>query len=833
MERLRDHRTGPTQFRQLFQWAVLACVIVALMSPFAAAQDERRRLLIDLPLLVNGTDGGVVAVDMANPRALEVSLPALTEALSDVLDPELFAQIGTVLSAEGEYFPVDELEDLIGLQVGFDSRSAAIALTIPTEQLRPVEISVRRSAFEVSTPDEPARRSAFVNVRLSGGYVHESDFAQTGLAPTRVDLDGAARLFGLSGPALVGSLSWNEDLPGNRWQRGDVFLVQDDAERTVRARLGDLSYATAPFQGGTAILGLAIEREYDTLAPTRLVQPSGRFDFVLEQTSLVQVFLNGALLRTLRLRAGRYDVRDFAFFDGSNDIEIFIEDDAGRRQRLSFSAYSDKALLRPGLSEFTYAVGFPFERTRARTEYDFETLNASFRHRFGVTDRLTAAVDGQSDGNIHQIGGGVVFAGLGGAIEVHAAASGLTDRGDYDGAIEAAYEIRLEDFLGLEELRFDIAGDYAGANFLRLGEGLSVNEFAGSTSARLAAPLPGGIYASAGARYEFGRLTRGDSWGVNATLSRPFGPVTALMSLTADRAFDEDDTRLGAFVSVSARLGRGRFSRVRYDSLTRATIVEALQPARSRPGALGWTAAYDQRPGQGRFTGEANYVANRFEAEASHEVNFTDPSNTLSEQRTRANFGFSIATADGAWAVGRPIGENFAIISRHPNLGDRALDVDGESGESRAIAGGLGPALLPDLSSYRSRRIPYSVEDLPPGYDLGRGEFEVNPTVYSGYTLRVGSDAAATAVGAVTLPDGSPVVLAGGRVVRVDGEGEPISVFTNRRGRFVAAGLSAGRWRFEVRYDQTYAAEFIIPDTAAGLVQVGQLDLQPFAETTL
>lgn len=830
MERQRDLGAGPTRFHRLIG-PVMVILLFALAATASAQQGgrERARLVIELPLLINEAEAGTVPVDMADAGALEVSLAELRAALGEALSDEALADFDGVAPGDDAFAAVDDLAALTGLDLRFDNRAAAIALDIAQDQLRAVAISVRRDANDRPAPDAPARRSGFMNVRLSGGYVHASDFAQPGRAPARLDLDGAARVFGPQGPALVGAGSWREDGGAAAWSRGDVFLVQDDLDRLMRARLGDIRYANAPFQGSTPILGLALEREYDALTPSRLVQPGGRYDFTLEQTSLVQVYLNGALLRTLRLRAGRYDVRDFAFYDGANEIEIVIEDDAGRVERLSFSAFSDKALLNPGLSEFTYALGFPFQRVRDRVDYDFDQLNASARHRFGLTSRLTGALDGQSDGSIHQLGAGFVFAGLGGALEMHAAASSA--KGDWDGAAEAAYEIRLEDFLGLDELRFDVAGDYVGRSFGRIGQAGLENDRAGSVSSRVSAPLPGRVYASAGARYEFGRQARADSWGANATLSRPLGPVTALLSFTADQAFDEDETRLGAFLSVSARLGRGRFVRARYDSLSRATIVEAIQPARSRPGAFGWTAAAQTRPGAAALTGDAAYVSNRFESEISHEVNYSGPGRTLSEQRTRANFSFSIAAADGALAVGRPIGESFAIIRRHPNLGDRALDVDADAGQASARAGALGAALLPDLSSYRTRRIEYDVEDLPPGYDLGRGAFEVRPPVFSGYALRVGSDAAATALGAALLPDGSPVRLAGARVVRVDGEGEPVQVFTNRSGRFVAAGLSSGRWRFEVDLGQIYAAEFIVPRSAAGLVEAGSLLLSPFEET--
>ena len=87
-------------------------------------------------------------------------------------------------------------------------------------------------------------------------------------------------------------------------------------------------------------------------------------------------------------------------------------------------------------------------------------------------------------------------------------------------------------------------------------------------------------------------------------------------------------------------------------------------------------------------------------------------------------------------------------------------------------------------------------------------------------------------MGAIRLPTGQPVTLAGALVTPVTPNEQtgPVQVFTNRTGRFVAAGLAPGRWRVVVRLDQPYAAEFTVPEAAAGLTQVGVLDLQPYAE---
>ena len=91
-------------------------------------------------------------------------------------------------------------------------------------------------------------------------------------------------------------------------------------------------------------------------------------------------------------------------------------------------------------------------------------------------------------------------------------------------------------------------------------------------------------------------------------------------------------------------------------------------------------------------------------------------------------------------------------------------------------------------------------------------------------------DYSVTAIGRLLDADGQPLALVSGRAVEVakSGEGaEPITIFTNRVGRFGASGLRPGRWRLEMGTTPPTVYELEVPASAEGFVKAG--DLKPAA----
>ena len=93
-----------------------------------------------------------------------------------------------------------------------------------------------------------------------------------------------------------------------------------------------------------------------------------------------------------------------------------------------------------------------------------------------------------------------------------------------------------------------------------------------------------------------------------------------------------------------------------------------------------------------------------------------------------------------------------------------------------------------------------------------------------GYLLTVGSDYNVTALGTMINADGEPVALVSGTAREVTHpEREGITVFTNRQGRFGAAGLAPGKWRVEMLDDARSVFIIDVPADAQGVLRVGEI----------
>jgi outer membrane usher protein len=131
---------------------------------------------------------------------------------------------------------------------------------------------------------------------------------------------------------------------------------------------------------------------------------------------------------------------------------------------------------------------------------------------------------------------------------------------------------------------------------------------------------------------------------------------------------------------------------------------------------------------------------------------------------------------------------------------------------------------MPSLSSYSERMVPVDIENAPAGTDIGQGTFRLFPAYRSGYLLTVGSDYNVTALGTMLNADGEPVALVSGTAREVaHPEREGVTVFTNRQGRFGAAGLAPGQWRVEMLDDARSVFIIDVPADTQGVLRLGEI----------
>jgi outer membrane usher protein len=269
-----------------------------------------------------------------------------------------------------------------------------------------------------------------------------------------------------------------------------------------------------------------------------------------------------------------------------------------------------------------------------------------------------------------------------------------------------------------------------------------------------------------------------------------------------------------------------------YDTRSQTGDVSGSRSSETQ-GIGAWTASADatmQANNQDAVNGSASYVANRADISVSHSaglagIGYDNVSNvTSTEERTSVSVASSLVYADGAWGVGRPVTNGFALVTPHKSLEGSPVVV-GSADSPTATSDMFGPAVVPSLSPYRPARVTYDAPGAPTGYDLGSAAYDINAPYKAGYTLQAGSAYTVTAMGTLQDAAGEPIPLLAGTAREANNaNGRKVELFTNRAGRFGAQGLAPGRWVIEMPTEPEPARYFIdIPEGVKGLHNTGVL----------
>jgi outer membrane usher protein len=189
----------------------------------------------------------------------------------------------------------------------------------------------------------------------------------------------------------------------------------------------------------------------------------------------------------------------------------------------------------------------------------------------------------------------------------------------------------------------------------------------------------------------------------------------------------------------------------------------------------------------------------------------------------------ALVFADGAFALARPIVQNFAIVTGKEGLSKVDMRVDPDSrGRSRASSDWLGPAVVTDLSSYRLSDVRVEPVDPPLGATPEKTTFQLAPTYKSGVLLKVGKELRIVAIGRLREAGGAPIAYLPLEIRRVDRPDEPvISTFTGKNGSFQAPDLRPGRYEIRPSSARWGSVTVKIPEKSAGMYRLGDIVVPP------
>lgn len=827
-----SHRTPAAKRRRFARFTLLVGVGLTAFAQALSAQTTAdppaaaarlnptgRDITLSAPLRDGEFLLGEVQFVLAADDQISVETSSFLAALRPVLEPARLAALETQLGGLA-FTPVNQLIPF-GLRVRYDPAVIGLVVDIPPDARIPRDLSVARFGDPTdATFIEPATISGYINFRTFADYTWSgadqgfrapSSLIESAIRYKRVVLENEA------------TLDFESDTRGTFIREG-TRLVYDDRDRLVRFTAGDQLPIGRGFVGSSQIFGLGAQRVYSIVDPLRQVQPRGDRSFTLTRPSTVQTLINGQEVRRVRLDPGTYNVSDFPFVQGTNNVDFIIEDDAGGRQTLSFSQFFDRTLLQPGLTEFAVYAGIFAPFGRSSRDYQFDELAASGWFRRGIRDNWTAGANFNVRDDGAAIGAESVLATGFGTLGTDLAVSTV----DGVGTGLAANVGIQRTFGGYGTRARSVAAsvEYRSKNFAIPGSLAAFNRFAWSLSGSYSQSIGERQFVSLSGNYQMTRGLLDDEYSARATYGYS---INSRYSLTLDAVYEDRNffgREYGVRATLLVRLGPRSTGVVEVDTRTERARLGYQTSHGEGVGSYSLSADVEAGFDSVGANGGINYIANRAELGVNHTTIYDFDGQNIDSQRTSLRFSTAVAFADGKFAMSRPIFDSFAMVAPHRSLDDADVYIDPRGEYYSARSGALGPAVDPDLSAYIARTITYDVPNAPVGYDLGTGSARVMPPYRGGYLITAGSDYSVTAIGTLFGANGEPVSLLAGRATEL-GVDKPnsVTIFTNRSGRFGMTGLRAGRWRIDMPTEPPTSAIIEIPEGELGVVRLSDVRL--------
>ena len=765
-----------------------------------------RRVLGEMPVLLTRDDRFIVE---------SVGFRALIDPL---LTPEAQEELRSRLAGVESFAP--EEINATGISLDYDPDQLAVLVL----RIDPTKRSVE-SLFQGGRADEPGEKaedfSAYLNTNLS---VSRRQSSGDVTAPS-VFLNGAVRYKNL---VFESDFQGREDQFSGDYEieRRYARFVFDQPAEYRRWYLGDLNVETRGRQGFAEMGGVGVTRQKQRFDSFRNNVLAGGRQLVLQESSTVRVLRNGIFIREFRLDPGQYDLSNLPLDAGSNDVQLEIQNESGRRETVSYSAYLDSIELEPGDYEYGAYLGVTNGGTFGSPDYSDGSLAFSGFWRKAFVNKPAVGLGLQASETVQNVTGQTQFILRNGArLQLDASASNGDNGGGY------AYALSYDHFVDLGETydSWTVVADYTSEEYATLGNEFGSNPtswvFTGAYSHQFTEDWTATLSTS----YRMGRGSNDDAYVVNAVSSYRFSPQWSVQVGAEWVDFGDNfaaGNANGAGVTF-ALVWQPRYDRrgeARYSSARNSGSVRFQQSTENRVGSFGYSVASTYDDGPGTLSGQLDYIANRFDASLTHSTFGPSFSSVTDEQITSLRVGTSISTAGGKVAIGRNIYDSFAILYPHQSLEDRPVIV-GESferGNYTSRSGALGPAVSNSLTSYVDQSVRYDVLGVPAGYDIGEGVRRVRPGYKSGYAIQVGSEAFVSALGRLMGNAAKPAALISGRVrLADDPAAEPELFFTNSAGRFAIQKLVPGKtYRVELFTSPGAGFEFTVPLDNEGLLDL-------------
>jgi outer membrane usher protein len=746
---------------------------VAAVCPLDAARTASDGRAI-VPITVNTVDKGAAASII---EADDVFV-----AVSDLEHAGLRSFSGRRRTVDGlDYVSLKSLAP--GLAFQLDKTNLTLHLDVQPDLL------ANRESVDLSSP-KPAgmvystNSSAFVNYSVSttdSGKL--SGFLESG--------------WSLNGNLLYASGSRNAE---GEVVRGMTNLTVDDRARMVRWVVGDSMATAGPLGSGLFLAGVSVSRNFG-LDPYFYRLPSMGISGTVATPSWADVYVNGSLVREVQLAPGAFELKDIGLHTGAGETRVVLRDPFGKERIISSPYYLSASLLAPGLSEYSYNLGFRREEMATKSYRYGDPVFVGY-HRIGLSNSVTAGLSAEATKGIANAGAALAI-GLGfGQMELAGAESRAGGTAGWAASASVATISRSFSLGGFWRARSDryaavtLASDTDRA-IQEIGAGFTVG------LGRL------GTVAMQYSREEYRDVGLTSRYG--ASISSPVGRNLNLF-VSADRKRTLTGwSGIEGSIRISYFLG----------GLSTASVAASHSDRGTRES---FDAHKSIGPGTGlgyRLQGETGGASNQMMAIGEGQ----GPYGRYEARYTRyGDAGSGYATVSGGLvALGgvvmasRPVRDAFALL--------RVPGIEGLTGSVSNQAIGKtnrnGDLLLPELLPYYGNIVDIDQNAIPADVELGSGRKIVAPPYRGGALIELTAKKTLAFRGSVKLAFRGQDVIPAYGAITVKAGGSVFETSIGRAGDYYVENVPPGEHTAEIVYMGTICTTAIrFPQTAEPLSRI-------------
>ncbi len=561
------------------------------------------------------------------------------------------------------------------------------------------------------------------------------------------------------------NFTWNNPNSLNRLVLGDTFT-----------QMGNLG-------GSPLIGGISFSRNFSLDPYFLTTQPFG-LQGILNTPSTVELYSNGVWLKREELPPGPFAFSNIPIAAGNTNTKVLIRDAFGKEQEITKSFYFSPELLKRGLSDYSFNLGFI--RNNLNDSFKYDSLAFLSRYRQGLTNSLTAGIGLEATSHLISGGGEMNFNTSFGTFGLGASASSSEGFNGYAGLLGYSYISSSFSFSGVVR---KFSSYYANSS-LKPTDDRSLLE----TGLQFSVPLGNSISLTTQyitANYRDKGFNNRFSLSSNILVA----PKMNLFISASQINQQKHQTENNLFVGLSYFLGNNTTGSISYENQNNQnSVIANLEKPLSTNTGFGYRLRSQIQNDRDIQNATLLYQTNFGRYELNY--NRTD-SNTSSYNSTLLNAAGGFGIIGGYPFLSRPLDNSYVLV-RVPGIqGVRVYLNNNEVGKTNL----QGNLIVTNVLPYHSNRLKIATEDIPLNYNIETEEKNIAVPVRAGGVVEFKLVKVQNFIGKIVINDasGKNIIPSYGELtVQIGNKWQKSPL--GQLGEFYLENISPGIYPAEVKY---------------------------------